>query len=64
MGVIKRHDAPIWYIIVEHDGRRYKASSNTTDKTKARAIEAKMRTEPDSATYACTISDTPSLHDW
>jgi len=45
MGVIKRHDSPIWYIIFEHDGRRYKASSNTTDKTKARAIEAKMRTE-------------------
>ena len=45
MSVIKRHDSPIWYIIFEHNGRRYKASSNTTDKTKARAIEAKMRTE-------------------
>jgi hypothetical protein len=45
MGVIKRHDATIWYIIFEHNGRRYKASSGTTDKTKARAIEAKMRTE-------------------
>jgi hypothetical protein len=45
MGVIKRPDSPIWYIIFEYNGRRYKASSGTTDKTKARAIEAKMRAE-------------------
>ena len=64
MGVIKCHDSPIWYIIVEQNGRRYKASSNTIDKTKALVIEAKMRTAPASATCTCTISDTPSLHDW
>jgi integrase len=45
MGVIKRPDSDYWYIEFIYNGRRHKASSGTTDKTKARAIEAKMRTE-------------------
>lgn len=45
MGVFKRPDSDNWYIEFIANGQRHKASSNTTDKNKARAIEAKMRAE-------------------
>lgn len=45
MGVIKRPESNVWYIIFEHAGRRYRASSGTTNRTKAIAVEARMRSE-------------------
>ena len=45
MGVHKRPDSPFWIIEIVLNGRRHKASSNTTDKNKARRIEAKMRVD-------------------
>lgn len=45
MGVFKREGSPNWYIEFVHEGRRIKASSETTDKRKAIAIEAKMRAD-------------------
>lgn len=45
MGLIKRPESNVWYIVFEHAGRRYRASSGTTNKTKALASEARMRAE-------------------
>lgn len=45
MGVFKRPGSPCWHIEFIHDGVRHRASSHTTDKTKARAIETRMRAE-------------------
>ncbi len=45
MGVFKRPESDYWYIKFICNGRRHKVSSHTTDKTKARAIEARMRAE-------------------
>jgi hypothetical protein len=45
MGVFKRPDSDFWYIEFIYRGRRYKASSETTDKNKARALEVKMRAD-------------------
>lgn len=45
MGIIKCPDSDCWYIEFIYNGRRHKASSGTTDKTKACAVEAKMRAE-------------------
>ncbi len=45
MGVIKRLDSDYWHIEFIHDGVRLRTSSHTSDKTKARAIETRMRAE-------------------
>ena len=45
MGLTKRPGSDNWYIEFIINGRRHKASSNTTDKNKARRIEAKMRAD-------------------
>ena len=45
MGLTKRPGSDNWYIEFIINGRRHKASSNTTDKNKTRRIEAKMRAD-------------------
>lgn len=43
MGVFKRPNSDNWYLEFICNGRRHKASSHTTDKNKARYIEAVIR---------------------